>query len=269
MPDQTESTLPEDEKTITPVMEVHHHGHVHNDKKWKEYLFQFFMLFLAVFCGMLAEYQLEHIVEHNREEQYVQSFMQNIKEDTTMLAIVIKLGKEKESGIDSLLAITKTHMDTDSSMKKFYKWSYKTLATIPTFNSNDATSSQLRNSGGYRLIRKRGVADSLTGYDQMNKFLIIQGGYYTSYYNQANALWQEMIDLSVMRDTSYIKKGAFTDKLLPMISIEPRQKLLFNNKMVFYEGVLKNYNRVLQTMLDYATRLLVFLERKYDIKDND
>jgi hypothetical protein len=37
-------------------MEVHHHGHVHEKKKWKEYLFQFFMLFLAVFCGFLAEY---------------------------------------------------------------------------------------------------------------------------------------------------------------------------------------------------------------------
>ncbi len=27
-------------------MEVHHHGHVHEKKKWKEYLFQFLMLFL-------------------------------------------------------------------------------------------------------------------------------------------------------------------------------------------------------------------------------
>jgi hypothetical protein len=39
------------------TMEVHHHGHVHEKKKWKEYLFQFLMLFLAVFCGFLAEYQ--------------------------------------------------------------------------------------------------------------------------------------------------------------------------------------------------------------------
>jgi hypothetical protein len=39
-----------------PLMEVHHHGHVHADKKWKEYFFQFLMLFLAVFCGFLAEW---------------------------------------------------------------------------------------------------------------------------------------------------------------------------------------------------------------------
>ena len=28
------------------------------------------MLFLAVFCGFLAEYQLEHTIEHRKEKQY-------------------------------------------------------------------------------------------------------------------------------------------------------------------------------------------------------
>lgn len=28
------------------------------------------MLFLAVFCGFLAEYQLEHTIEHQREKEY-------------------------------------------------------------------------------------------------------------------------------------------------------------------------------------------------------
>ena len=55
-------------------MEVHNHGHVHEQKKWKEYVFQFFMLFPAVFCEYLAEYQLEHKIEMNLfqylEKQY-------------------------------------------------------------------------------------------------------------------------------------------------------------------------------------------------------
>ena len=57
--------FPEDShapKQATETMEVHHHGHVHEKKKWKEYLFQFLMLFLAVFCGFLAEYQLEQVL---------------------------------------------------------------------------------------------------------------------------------------------------------------------------------------------------------------
>ena len=35
-------------------MEVHHHGHTER-KKWTHYLWEFLMLFLAVFAGFLAE----------------------------------------------------------------------------------------------------------------------------------------------------------------------------------------------------------------------
>ncbi len=57
-------------------MEVHHHGHVHEKKKWKEYVFQFLMLFLAVFCGFLAENQREHVVENQREKKIYQIISQ-------------------------------------------------------------------------------------------------------------------------------------------------------------------------------------------------
>ena len=43
-------------------MEVHAHTHTER-KRLRHYLFEFFMLFLAVFCGFLAENFREHIVE--------------------------------------------------------------------------------------------------------------------------------------------------------------------------------------------------------------
>ncbi len=48
--EQLQTTNP---KLQTEEMEVHHHGHIHEKKKWKEYVFQFFMLFLAVFSEFL------------------------------------------------------------------------------------------------------------------------------------------------------------------------------------------------------------------------
>jgi hypothetical protein len=42
-------------------MEVHKHPHhVAHKKKWSEYLLEFFMLFLAVFLGFIAENVREH-----------------------------------------------------------------------------------------------------------------------------------------------------------------------------------------------------------------
>jgi len=42
-------------------MEVHQHAHTPR-KKWTHYFWEFLMLFLAVFCGFLAEYKLEHTI---------------------------------------------------------------------------------------------------------------------------------------------------------------------------------------------------------------
>ncbi len=98
----TENILPEAEtaateqpqtsnlKTETLNMEVHHHGHVHEKKKWLEYLFQFFMLFLAVFCGFLAENQREHYIEKKREKVYIKNLYEDLKSDTVFCLIFAK-----------------------------------------------------------------------------------------------------------------------------------------------------------------------------------
>src|SRR5512138_1964293 len=76
-----------DVETIKPNhenenMEVHHHPHAHTKKGWKDYFWEFLMLFLAVFCGFLAEYQLEHLIERQRGRQYIFAFYEDLKNDT-------------------------------------------------------------------------------------------------------------------------------------------------------------------------------------------
>ena len=63
-------------------MEAHHPHHITHKKKWGEYLLEFFMLFLAVFLGSVAENIREHIVEGNREKQFIRSLANDIKADT-------------------------------------------------------------------------------------------------------------------------------------------------------------------------------------------
>lgn len=49
-------------------METHgQHLHKAPSQGWKHYVFEFFMLFLAVFAGFLAENQREHFVEKKRK----------------------------------------------------------------------------------------------------------------------------------------------------------------------------------------------------------
>jgi len=61
-------------------MEVHTHTHSER-KKWTHYLWEFLMLFLAVFCGFLAENQREHIVEKRQEKKLMRSLLDELKQD--------------------------------------------------------------------------------------------------------------------------------------------------------------------------------------------
>src|SRR5437773_12560964 len=82
---QTSNLKPE-----TTNMETHaHHLHKAPGKKWTHYLFEFLMLFLAVFCGFLAENFREHQVEKERGRQYILSLYEDLKADTTRLGLLI------------------------------------------------------------------------------------------------------------------------------------------------------------------------------------
>ena len=76
-------------------MEVHHHAHTAR-KKWTHYFWEFLMLFLAVFCGFLAEYQLEHKIEKEKGKQYIRSFYNDLKTDTVEFAILINKYENKK-----------------------------------------------------------------------------------------------------------------------------------------------------------------------------
>ena len=69
-------------------MEVHHHSHTAR-KKWTHYFWEFLMLFLAVFCGFLAEYQLEHKIERDRGKQYIRSFYEDLVTDSSHFSKLI------------------------------------------------------------------------------------------------------------------------------------------------------------------------------------
>src|SRR5580765_2099803 len=74
----------------TNDMEVHSHSHTPR-LKWSHYFWEFLMLFLAVFCGFLAEYKLEHIFEHQRENQYAKILLFDLRADSLYFADRIKL----------------------------------------------------------------------------------------------------------------------------------------------------------------------------------
>jgi len=147
-------------------MEVHAHTHTPR-KKWTHYFWEFLMLFLAVFCGFLAEYQLEHVIENQREKQYMITMLEDLKTDTTDLAIANSYWDNINNSIDSVSdAIQFSPRNED--LAKAYRHLSNAL-NYYSFGYNDRTISQLKNSGGFRLIRNKEVASRLILYDKLNR----------------------------------------------------------------------------------------------------
>src|SRR6185295_13565059 len=156
-------------------METHaHHSHQAPGKKWSHYLFEFFMLFLAVFCGFLAEYQLEHIIEKDREKQYMRSMTEDLKSDESMLENNVVLRMQRIAMIDSLIYLLNLPQRNDYG-NDIYFLARRISPPINIF-PNDGTIQQLKSAGNLRLIHKRQVSNNIMAYDQKMRQSLFEMG---------------------------------------------------------------------------------------------
>ena len=149
-------------------MEIPAHTHTPR-KKWTHYLWEFLMLFLAVFCGFLAENQREHMLEHKREVQFIRSFANDLRRDIYDLDSLLKKREGRKMQIDSMNFILRSpDPDVYAGQLYFYaRYLPRPFIYIP----NDATIQQLKNSGNLRLIQKQAVADTILAYDHQYHFM--------------------------------------------------------------------------------------------------
>ena len=144
-------------------MEVHAHTHTER-KKWTHYLWEFLMLFLAVFCGFLAENFREHQVEHQREKQYMISMTEDLKADTNLLSNNIDSRQQRDVMLDSLMLLLSSGNTKENGNSIYY---YSRFVSPPIyFFPNDRTIQQLKSTGSLRLISKMQVSDGIMAYDR-------------------------------------------------------------------------------------------------------
>ena len=193
------------------IMEVHHHAHSgHGKKNWKSYLWEFLMLFLAVFCGFLAEWKLEQVIEHHREEQFVQSLVNDVRSDKANIAIIEKAYTRINGRVDSLLSLLAGDELFNNSYPGYYHW--LRAFQFPDFKPNEGTTRQLLSSGGLRLIRKSDVVDSMMSYVQMIEAVRI-------HQNIMNGMLGKLDRLPEMFDLRAFASGKNTDSV-PMLSTD-------------------------------------------------
>ena len=143
-------------------MEVHHHAHTAR-KKWAHYFWEFLMLFLAVFCGFLAEYQLEHKIEKDREKIYMQNMLEDLEADIAVYADYANRNAVIYDLVDTLKMLIK-NPDGKKHISQFVYTARILTARWKKVAPVKRTYEEMKSSGHLRLIRKKEVAGSVSSY---------------------------------------------------------------------------------------------------------
>ena len=238
-------------------MEVHAHTHTAR-KKWTHYLWEFLMLFLAVFCGFLAEYQLEHFIEKQREKKFALLLYEDFKKDTVFLNNVIHVKEWREKKFDSLFYFTKLpDLQSNATAIYYYSWFSSFLYR---FEPNDATIQQLRSSGSLRYFNNLKLYNSITSY-----YLSCSGYKNLEEYNDRNNMQISMS--KIFEAEQFFSFVSIRPNIMDAIQY-PKQtlKLLTTDKLVMNEFLIQakqarlNNDLVIMVLRNIRTQLLKLIE---------
>jgi len=237
-------------------MDTHaHHLHHAPGKKIWHYFFEFLMLFLAVFCGFIAENWREQLREHKREKEFIRSIVEDLKSDTLQSNKTVLQLKRIKSGMDSVMILLSSPGIVDNSNEAYRLWTK--YMGMEVFVSNDRTIQQLKSSGELRLIRNKAVSDRIMDYEQTLK----------KYYTQSNLMYNAVLEVSNI------------SQLFDFISLEKKQDipvpLTEQGKKSLNEAYahLQLWNRGLIGLISWlenvneeGARLITFIQKEYHLE---
>jgi hypothetical protein len=237
-------------------------------KPLKSYLFDFFMLFLAVFCGYMAQWQLERSGENQRERQFIMSLAEDLKKDTIQLNLYRQFNEKVLAYCDSLqscIASTDIFKNSDN----FYNYS-RELARYVRYIPTDRTIQQLKNAGNMRLIRRWNVSNAITDYDSKTKLLTESDQQLNGQISRYREYLIGFLDLlsydRLNTSGSFMGNNIRTEGNPGFLTKDvDKAKLIYNQVFTLKTFLSVVKNSAAELALD-ATRLLDLLQKEYNLK---
>lgn len=246
-------------------MEVHAHTHpAHGKKNWKQYFWEFLMLFLAVFCGFLAENIREQSVERHREKQFIQSFIEDLKTDTASIRQILVFRQQKMERMDSLMLLLSSGQIRGHENELYFFG--RTLIRTATFRSNDRTITQLKSSGSLRLIRNEQAADSMISYQQLVETIMANQEDDRIERRAVDPLLSRMFNVFVFDKMIALNGINRINDNPPLRSYDPN----LQQDLAYYVHQLKGSNFIIESRLgllnEKAINMIAFLQKEYHLE---
>jgi hypothetical protein len=239
-------------------MEVHQHPHTPR-KKWTHYFWEFLMLFLAVFCGFLAEYQLEHKIESEKGRQYIRLFYEDLKEDTLIFTSLINKYQAKIAGLSN----RQECFDSLNGNLKADDCLIKLIINadgFPDLIYTDRTLQQLKNAGGLRLLRQSD-ADSILNYENLlRRYKVDETTSYQETQTELRSVFYSLVN--------YKRLGRLKEKgSVPLLYPGNRELLnRYFNLLELYTLSSQQNQLFLEVIKERAISLIRYFKEKYNLK---
>jgi hypothetical protein len=246
-------------------MEVHHHPHVEK-KGFKEYFLEFLMIFLAVTMGFFAENIRENLLRSEKELHYMESILEDLKRDTSELSSVFLKQTFLVNEMDSALKISVEKLHDINTQDTFYHHYIYFYSLQSIFKPHDNTLSQLKNAGGFSVIRNSDILDSI---GELNLLYQINLSSDNDYYNQ---FYSRVVEAGAQ----VIKCPDFIINTKNFVEIPKDSEVFisYNQPLLqqLYSYIHMEKGQVLQCMdrqeqyQDRAIRLIKFIIKKYNLE---
>ena len=143
-------------------MEVHHHSH--HPKKWKEYITEFLMLFLAVTLGFLAENLREEQIIAHQTESVIGQLRLELMQDTAQLTVTKNARAKSDSAVAFISYFIKTNQ-LEKNKETFYLLHNYVCYRSGMFESGCIALEQLKYTGLLKNIKNESLRRAIELYN--------------------------------------------------------------------------------------------------------
>lgn len=246
-------------------METHaHHLHHAPGKKIWHYFYEFLMLFLAVFCGFLAENWREHYVERHREKEFINSIKTDLDDDIVQLDNQISLQKVSIEQLDSLITLLGNPIIKDSKTRQLYFFGRRASRSI-YFTNNDRTIQQMKNSGGFRLIQNQAASNKIMDYYKLMSVIQEQTERVYLENEDYKRIAIKVFDPIIFRDMVVNEAIARLENDPPLLTYDQLTLKELAGTVQYLKGSRTTILSNIEILKEKAINLIEFLKKEYDI----
>jgi hypothetical protein len=239
-----------------------------NQKEFKNYIFQFLMVFLGITAGFFVENIRDSYVESKKAEEYAGSLYEDLVADTANLHHAINVSQLTIQRIDTLLSLINQQDISKIAGGKLYYYGASSLL-YQNFIPNKSTINQLISTGSIRYFKNYSIEKSIADYNQALLVLNYQQETENQTYMEKVKFIETIFNGSIFsqvlyKDLNQRSIDSFLNKNYRLLTYNKKELKEFANFCEFRKQFLiRKANEMYKNPLNKAVSLIAELKKEY------